>query len=84
MHVVTYHRLRGCLFKGLALAVGLIFSPRVYTLHEKISPILLALASFRKLHLMASMQLIIFIMVSKTIVCRLNVGIKTNRHLNIR
>ena len=48
--------------------------------------LLLGLHSFRKLHLMpmASVQLIIFIMASKIIVCRINFGIKTNRHLNIR
>ena len=48
------------------------------------TPILLGLASFRKLHLMASVQLIIIIMAPKIIVFRLNFRIKTNRHLNIR
>jgi hypothetical protein len=64
------------IYKGLVLAAGLIFTA---CLHEKNQPYCqLGLASFRKLlHLMAFVQLIIFIMASKIIVCRLNFGIKT-------
>ena len=53
----------------LTLAVGLIF---IAYLHEKKSVLLL------------SVKLIIFILASKIIVCRLNFGIRKNKYSNIR